>query len=123
MGGGRCPSPHARVHPPESVIEDVFQLVQREIGDIELADLRDDRESLACHDEVPGELDLAGTCVGIVDASELIDWVKILHHWGVPLEALEKVGSLTELPYWQLLFKHQQDVHTVARHGNAEAPA
>jgi hypothetical protein len=55
--------------------------------------------------------------------SELIDWVKILHHWNVPLESLHKDAPLDELPYWQLLFKHQQDVQTVARSGHAEAPA
>ncbi|MBI3822613.1 MAG: MoxR family ATPase [Planctomycetes bacterium] len=55
--------------------------------------------------------------------SELIDWLKILHHWNVPVESLKKDAPLTELPYWQLLFKHQQDVQAVARHGSAEAPA
>lgn len=55
--------------------------------------------------------------------SELIDWVKILHHWGVPLESLQRDKSLSELPHWQLLFKHQQDIQAVARHGEAEATA
>jgi len=52
--------------------------------------------------------------------SELIDWVKILHHWGVRVERLREGSPLVELPYWQLLFKHQQDVQTVGRHGSAE---
>jgi MoxR-like ATPase len=54
--------------------------------------------------------------------SELIDWIKILHHWGVDLTALQQGTSLSELPYWELLFKHQQDLQAVTRHGSAEAP-
>jgi len=47
--------------------------------------------------------------------SELIDWVMILHRWGVQVSDLEQQTQLTELPYWQMLFKHQADVQTVAR--------
>lgn len=47
--------------------------------------------------------------------SELIDWVTILHRWKVPLEMLQEETPLTDLPYWQLLFKHQADLHSVAR--------
>lgn len=48
--------------------------------------------------------------------SELIDWIRIIHHWGVDIEALDHSKKLTSLPYWQILFKHQQDLQQVARH-------
>jgi hypothetical protein len=48
--------------------------------------------------------------------SELIDWVKILHHWGVAVEALRPELPLTAVPYWEMLFKHQQDVQAVKQH-------
>ncbi|HEY0174689.1 MAG TPA: MoxR family ATPase [Pyrinomonadaceae bacterium] len=47
--------------------------------------------------------------------SELLDWVKILHHWKVRPERLASGRKLTELPYWEVLFKHQQDVQQVQR--------
>jgi MoxR-like ATPase len=47
--------------------------------------------------------------------SELLDWVKILHHWKVRPERLEAGRRLTDLPYWEVLFKHQQDVQQVQR--------
>jgi MoxR-like ATPase len=47
--------------------------------------------------------------------SELLDWVKILHHWKVRPERLDAARKLTELPYWEVLFKHQQDVQQVQR--------
>lgn len=47
--------------------------------------------------------------------SELLDWVKVLHHWGVRPERLEAGRKLTELPYWEVLFKHQQDLQQVQR--------
>ena len=46
--------------------------------------------------------------------SELIDWVRILHRWGVSVDALEKGKGLTELPYWEVLFKHQADLRSRA---------
>jgi MoxR-like ATPase len=42
--------------------------------------------------------------------SELIDWIRILHHWGVDFAELDKAARLTDLPHWQVLFKHQQDL-------------
>jgi MoxR-like ATPase len=47
--------------------------------------------------------------------SELIDWIVILHRWGVGVAALENRTRLTELPYWDLLFKHQADLKTLER--------
>jgi MoxR-like ATPase len=47
--------------------------------------------------------------------SELIDWVRVLYHWGVKPEALSEHRRLTDVPHWQALFKHQQDVQRVAR--------
>ena len=51
--------------------------------------------------------------------SELIDWVRILHHWGVTAQRLEAAGPLNELPYWEVLFKHQEDVKQVGLQGGA----
>lgn len=45
--------------------------------------------------------------------SELIDWVRILYHWGIDAAALDATQSLTELPHWEALFKHQEDLRTV----------
>ncbi len=47
--------------------------------------------------------------------SELLDWVKVLHHWNVEPEQLAEGRKLTSLPYWEVLFKHQQDVKQVER--------
>jgi MoxR-like ATPase len=47
--------------------------------------------------------------------SELIDWVRVLYHWGVGPEELIADKRLTDLPHWQALFKHQQDLQRVAR--------
>ena len=47
---------------------------------------------------------------------ELIDWVRILYHWGIKPNALKQGKPLTELPYWEMLFKHQEDTKTVEQH-------
>jgi MoxR-like ATPase len=47
--------------------------------------------------------------------SELIDWVRVLHHWGVEVSALAGLERLTELPFWEVLFKYRQDVQQIAR--------
>jgi len=52
--------------------------------------------------------------------SELIDWVKILHYWGVQSDDLAGRSDLTRLPDWRVLFKHQQDVTAVERHAPTE---
>jgi MoxR-like ATPase len=54
--------------------------------------------------------------------SELIDWVRVLHHWGVPVEALRPEVAAHDLPYWELLFKYQQDVQSVALRGAGGTP-
>ncbi len=46
---------------------------------------------------------------------ELIDWVRILHHWNVALEQMGEDKALTELPHWQALFKHERDLQRVER--------
>jgi MoxR-like ATPase len=48
--------------------------------------------------------------------SELIDWVRILHYWGVKPDELSAGKRLTDLPHWQALFKHQQDLKVVSRY-------
>ena len=50
--------------------------------------------------------------------SELIDWVRVLYHWGVAVEELDGARELVDLPYWEVLFKHfqdQQQFHRAAR--------
>jgi MoxR-like ATPase len=47
--------------------------------------------------------------------SELIDWVLILHHWGVDVAALDQDRKLSELPHWEILYKHQADLQRVRR--------
>jgi MoxR-like ATPase len=47
--------------------------------------------------------------------SELIDWVLILHQWGVDVTALDQDRKLSELPHWEILYKHQADLQRVRR--------
>lgn len=47
--------------------------------------------------------------------SELIDWVRILYHWDIDIKALNRNKKLSDLPHWQVLFKHEQDLKQVAR--------
>lgn len=55
--------------------------------------------------------------------SELIDWMQVLHHWGVTVEAMEAADTFTDLPYWEVLFKHQQDRQLVERNAKEQANA
>jgi MoxR-like ATPase len=52
--------------------------------------------------------------------SELIDWVRILHYWKVDVAALSQDNGLMELPYWEVLFKNQQDLQQVLRQATAK---
>jgi MoxR-like ATPase len=54
--------------------------------------------------------------------SELIDWVRVLHAWGVEPKELDARRPLTELPHWKILFKHPQDDALVRRRGGASSP-
>jgi len=47
--------------------------------------------------------------------SELIDWVRVMYAWGAKPEDLAEKVRLTNLPYWKVLFKHQQDSVLVTR--------
>ncbi len=47
--------------------------------------------------------------------SELIDWVRILTLWGGGLEDYLNDISIPDLPFWKVLFKHQQDWYRVER--------
>lgn len=47
--------------------------------------------------------------------SELLDWVHLLHHWKIPLSRMEGSHRLKELPFWESLFKHQEDIQRVGR--------
>ncbi len=53
--------------------------------------------------------------------SELIDWVNILHHWGIDVSQLEPQLDHADLPFWRSLFKHQQDIQSIARHGSGDS--
>jgi MoxR-like ATPase len=53
--------------------------------------------------------------------SELIDWVRILYHWEIDVKALDKNKKLTDLPHWQVLFKHEQDLKQLARQAQESA--
>lgn len=53
--------------------------------------------------------------------SELIDWVRILYHWGVVPADLAKDKQLTALPHWQALFKHERDLQRVDRYTKEQA--
>lgn len=54
--------------------------------------------------------------------SELIDWVRVLHAWGVRSDELID-RALDELPHWKILFKHQQDGDLVALRALEDAHA
>jgi MoxR-like ATPase len=47
--------------------------------------------------------------------SELIDWIRILDRWGVDIAALSQEREYTDLPYWEVLYKHQADLQRVRR--------
>lgn len=47
------------------------------------------------------------------ETSELIDWVRVLHAWGVDIAALEAVAAPGELPHLEVLYKHQSDMFKV----------
>jgi MoxR-like ATPase len=51
--------------------------------------------------------------------SELIDWVRVLHHWGVDLAA---VRDAADLPYWDVLFKYQSDLDEARKTAGGAAP-
>jgi MoxR-like ATPase len=47
------------------------------------------------------------------ETGELIDWVRILHHWGLDLADLASQPPLEDLPRWEVLYKHQRDLQVV----------
>jgi len=55
--------------------------------------------------------------------SELIDWVKVLHYWGVHVAEIDAGQRLTNLPYWQALFKHLPDAQRLEREAESLAAA
>ena len=57
---GICAAPDPRVHPSQPGVEQVAQLVEREIGDEDLAYLGDEDEALARDLQRMGKLDLTG---------------------------------------------------------------
>ena len=55
------------------------------------------------------------------ETSELIDWVRVLHAWGVDVTALQDAAAPGELPHLEVLYKHQGDLLRVR--GADAAPA
>jgi MoxR-like ATPase len=55
------------------------------------------------------------------ETSELIDWVRVLHGWGIDVAALQQAASAAELPHLEVLYKHQGDLVRVR--GAADAAA
>jgi MoxR-like ATPase len=55
--------------------------------------------------------------------SELIDWVRILHYWKVDVLSLGENTNLTELPFWEVLFKNQQDLQQLSRQAGIKESA
>jgi len=45
--------------------------------------------------------------------SELIDWITILHKWGITAKNFDAANVFTDLPNWEVLFKYQQDIQQV----------
>jgi MoxR-like ATPase len=45
--------------------------------------------------------------------SELIDWVRILMHWGITADQLKADAPLGEAPFWKVLFKYREDQNRV----------
>jgi hypothetical protein len=51
---------YAGVHSPKTAVENILKLAQCEIGDLNLTDLRNDDETLACDVDCVGDFDIAG---------------------------------------------------------------
>ena len=47
------------------------------------------------------------------ETSELIDWIRVLHHWGADLDELSEAPPVGDLPHWEVLFKHERDLQAV----------
>jgi MoxR-like ATPase len=47
--------------------------------------------------------------------SELIDWVRILRYWQIEPQQIADDAPLRELPFWQVLFKHERDLNRIER--------
>ena len=45
--------------------------------------------------------------------SELIDWVRILMHWGITADQLKADAPLGDAPFWKVLFKYREDQNRV----------
>ena len=58
MGRRSRATPNARVNAAKPRVENVLKLREREIRDLQLADLRDDDEAFACHVESMRDLDV-----------------------------------------------------------------
>ena len=56
-----------------------------------------------------------GNVIKLPETSDLIDWVRILHAWGVDLAALEATPPPAPLPHWEVLYKHQRDLTEVRK--------
>ena len=89
----------------------LLEIVKVNLGDLKLTDhlvARATERFSEIRQRPPAWRKLPGT-------TELIDWLRILHHWGISPERLKPVAKVADLPEWEVLFKHQQDVER-ARH-------
>ncbi|CAN2043264.1 ATPase family associated with various cellular activities (AAA) [Candidatus Magnetomoraceae bacterium gMMP-1] len=51
---------------------------------------------------------------------ELIDWVCVLHYWDIEPKLLEQDKKIKDLPFWQILFKHEEDWKRLMRYAENE---
>jgi MoxR-like ATPase len=49
------------------------------------------------------------------ETSELIDWIRVLHAWGVDVSALADEVKPGDLPHLEVLYKHQGDAQKLPR--------
>jgi MoxR-like ATPase len=49
--------------------------------------------------------------------SEIIDWVRILYHWGIDAEKMARIEKVTDLPFREVLLKYRQDHQRIDRLG------
>lgn len=49
--------------------------------------------------------------------SEIIDWIRILHHWGIDAEKMNRIEKVSELPFREVLLKYRQDHQRIERLG------
>ena len=102
--------PDARIHSPKPCVQQVAQLIERQVGDVHLTDLWNDEESLARYRETVGELDVAGD-----DKNKVVARTQfVIARYGTP-EQWQELGGRT--------LKHVHAKHVARRTSrNADQP-